>query len=60
MDLNQPTPQPSVGGVHNEKKKCFRTQYSQKSPRVLHVFNHWFLALHVFTQEVPNYSTIGS
>ena len=26
---------------------------SQKSPRVLHVFDHWFLALHAFTHGFP-------
>ena len=40
----------STRAVLNGKKKCSVTKFSQKRQRALYVFNHWFLALHVFTQ----------
>ena len=41
------------GRFLTKKKHCSCTQVSHKSPRTLHVFHYWFLALHVLTDGFP-------
>ena len=50
-----------VRAVLNRKKKVFRHQFSQKSPRALHVLNHgwWWLAVGGWRLAVGNWRLVA-